>query len=68
VPVSGTELTPRLRISTQLSKDLVDASPHGLLILQRRLGLCLERAKIALPVEAKAERRVEDAAGMERKL
>jgi hypothetical protein len=31
-----------IRISAEFSNDLIDASSHGSLILQRRLGLCLE--------------------------
>src|SRR6516164_7876764 len=37
-------------------------------MVQHRLCLRLEGAKITLPVKAKAERRVEDGAGVERKL
>src|SRR6266404_397820 len=68
MPIGLAELLLYITISTELSKDLLDASPHDSLILQRRLGLCLECTKTALPVEAKAERRVEDCTRIERKL
>src|SRR6202022_2510859 len=68
MPIGFAELLLYISISTELSEDLPDAFSHDSLILQRGLGLCLECTKTALPVEAKAERRVEDCARIERKL
>src|SRR6516165_803370 len=68
VPVGLAKLAPHLGISAQPFDNFVDACPHPPRIFQRNRGLFLECSEIALPTEAKAERRVEHGAGIEWKL
>src|SRR5262249_12846890 len=66
--VGAAELTHHLRIRGQPAKDLIDARCHDARIGERSLRLRLEGAKPPLPAEPKAERGVEDRAGIEWKL
>ena len=61
------EFAGQLHIGLQLPQDLVEAGCHVRWIFQRRFGLGLERPKVALPVQAKAQCRIERGENYERK-
>jgi hypothetical protein len=55
----------QLGIGTQLSEHLVDACSHDLRTFQDSLHLGFQCSELALPTETKAERRIENSAGIE---